>query len=109
MDKVVWLYRAEKAGRDTLPEHKSFSWWKMPNKTKAPIAKIADQVAGVFVPAVMGIGPSYQASWYFVMGDLHSLAMTVTISAGSLPRASRVSMTRQPLWWGQARGRAWDL
>ena len=37
--------------------------------TKAPIAKAADKVAGVFVPAVMGIALLTAVVWFLVSGD----------------------------------------
>ena len=55
------VYRAEKVGRDTLLAQ-IIQLVEDAQQTKAPIAKIADQVAGVFVPVVMGIAP-YQVSF----------------------------------------------
>lgn len=49
---------------------------------KAPIAKIADRVAGIFVPAVMGIAFAaallwklFGADWYFTLGIFASVLM----------------------------------
>ena len=60
--------------------HKSSNWLRMPNKTKAPIAKIADQVSAVFVPVVMAIALVSGLFWYFVMGQTFTFAMTVAVS-----------------------------
>ena len=37
--------------------------------SKAPISKLADKVAGIFVPAVMAIAAVTAAVWFFVTGD----------------------------------------
>ncbi len=49
-------------------------------QTKAPIAKIADQVSAVFVPVVMAIALVSGLFWYFVMGQTFTFAMTVAVS-----------------------------
>ena len=49
-------------------------------QTKAPIAKIADRVAGVFVPAVITIALFTFAFWYFVMGESFVFALQVAIA-----------------------------
>ena len=55
---------------------------------KAPIAKIADQVAAVFVPAVIVIAILAGLIWYFVTRDLEfSLTIFVTIMVIACPCA----------------------
>ncbi|SFQ73651.1 heavy metal translocating P-type ATPase [Streptococcus equinus] len=49
-------------------------------QTKAPIAKIADRVAGVFVPAVITIALITFVFWYFVMGESFVFALQVAIA-----------------------------
>ena len=49
-------------------------------QTKAPIAKIADRVAGVFVPAVITIALVTFAFWYFVMGESFIFALQAAIA-----------------------------
>ena len=49
-------------------------------QTKAPIAKIADRVAGVFVPTVIGIAFVSALFWYFVMSQTFVFSMTVAIA-----------------------------
>ena len=73
------VYQAEKVGRDTLLAQ-IIQLVEDAQQTKAPIAKIADQVAGVFVPVVMGIALLSGLFWYFIMGETFTFAMTVTIS-----------------------------
>lgn len=48
--------------------------------TKAPIAKIADQVSGVFVPVVMGIALVTGLAWFLLGGQSFSFALTVAVS-----------------------------
>ncbi|GEB11032.1 copper-translocating P-type ATPase [Streptococcus equinus] len=49
-------------------------------QTKAPIAKIADRVAGVFVPVVITIAMVTFAFWYFVMGESFVFALQAAIA-----------------------------
>lgn len=48
--------------------------------SKAPIAKLADKVAGVFVPVVMGIAAVTAAVWLIVTGGDVTAALTAGIS-----------------------------
>ena len=73
------VYEAEKVGRDTLLAQ-IIQLVEDAQQTKAPIAKIADRVAGVFVPVVMVIALLSGLFWYFIMGETFTFAMTVTIS-----------------------------
>ncbi|MDT8447531.1 MAG: heavy metal translocating P-type ATPase [bacterium] len=40
------------------------------NASKAPVARLADRISGVFVPVVMGLALLTGLSWYFIGGDL---------------------------------------
>lgn len=80
--------RAAKVGGDTtfaqivrLVEEASAS--------KAPIAKMADKIAGVFVPVVMGIALVTFLVWYFIMGYgfEFSLSCAITVLVISCPCA----------------------
>lgn len=57
--------------------------------SKAPIAKIADAVAGIFVPAVIILAVAATALWYFAMGaDLEfSFSIGISILVISCPCA----------------------
>ena len=70
--------RAEKVGADT-----AFSsvirMVEDAASSKAPIAKVADRVSGVFVPVVMGISILTLAGWMIYNGDFAS-ALTKAIS-----------------------------
>ena len=56
--------------------------------TKAPIAKIADKVAGVFVPVIMGIALICGVIWYIVSGELGvALPRAISVLVISCPCA----------------------
>jgi Cu2+-exporting ATPase len=56
--------------------------------TKAPIARIADKVSGVFVPAVIGISAVVLISWLIAGGSLSfSLARAISVLVISCPCA----------------------
>ncbi|HSP47750.1 MAG TPA: heavy metal translocating P-type ATPase [Clostridiaceae bacterium] len=48
--------------------------------TKAPIAQLADQISGVFVPIVMVLALGASLLWYFAGGQDMSFALTILIS-----------------------------
>lgn len=48
--------------------------------SKAPIAKIADAVAGIFVPTVITLAVAATALWYFAMGADLEFAFSIGIS-----------------------------
>jgi Cu2+-exporting ATPase len=56
--------------------------------TKAPIAKVADRVAGIFVPAVLLIAFITTVIWYFVNNNLgYALARGISVLVISCPCA----------------------
>ena len=56
--------------------------------TKAPIAKVADRVAGIFVPLVLLISIATTAIWYFVNNSLgYALARGISVLVISCPCA----------------------
>lgn len=71
--------QAEKVGDETLLEQ-IIKLVENAQQTKAPIAKIADRVAGVFVPTVIGIAFVSALFWYFVMSQTFVFSMTVAIA-----------------------------
>lgn len=71
--------QAEKVGDETLLEQ-IIKLVEDAQQTKAPIAKIADRVAGVFVPTVIGIALVSALFWYFVMSQTFVFSMTVAIA-----------------------------
>lgn len=71
--------QAEKVGDETLLAQ-IIKLVEDAQQTKAPIAKIADRVAGVFVPAVITIALITFVFWYFVMGESFVFALQVAIA-----------------------------
>lgn len=71
--------RAEKVGGDTLLSQ-IIKLVEDAQQTKAPIAKIADRVAGVFVPTVMVIAIVTFLFWYLLMGKSFVFALQVAIA-----------------------------
>ena len=65
--------------------------------TKAPIARVADRVAGIFVPAVLLIAVITTAIWLFVSGDIgfalsHGIAVLVISCPCALGLATPVAI-----------------
>ncbi|WP_301860064.1 heavy metal translocating P-type ATPase [uncultured Megasphaera sp.] len=50
------------------------------SSSKAPIAKMADTIAGIFVPAVITLAVLVTAVWYFLMGADLEFAFSIGIS-----------------------------
>ena len=48
--------------------------------SKAPIAKLADKISGIFVPAVMVIALAAFLIWYFIIGESFSFALSIGIA-----------------------------
>ena len=71
--------RAEKVGDETLLAQ-IIKLVEDAQQTKAPIVKIADKVAGVFVPAVMTIALITFLFWYFAKGESFVFALQVAIA-----------------------------
>lgn len=61
-------FRATKVGKDTVLSQ-IIKMVEDAQGSKAPIQKIADKVAGIFVPVVVGIALLTFAIWYLVIGD----------------------------------------
>ncbi|MFC2401653.1 MAG: heavy metal translocating P-type ATPase [Streptococcus sobrinus] len=75
----VLTIETQKLGKDTLLSQ-IIKLVEDAQATKAPIAKIADQVSGVFVPVVMGIALVTGLAWFFLGGQSFSFALTVAVS-----------------------------
>jgi len=55
---------------------------------KLPIARLADTIAGIFVPTVVGISAITFLVWYFIAGDsLHAILTSITVLIISCPCA----------------------
>ncbi len=79
--------RATKVGSDTTFSH-IIDMVQSAGASKAPIAKIADKVSGIFVPTVMAIAFVTTAIWYIVSKDLgYSLERGISVLVISCPCA----------------------
>jgi Cu+-exporting ATPase len=72
-------FRADKVGADTALAQ-IIRLVEDAQGTKAPIAKLADVVAGVFVPVVIVIAVAAGAAWYFATGGDVAFAVKIFIS-----------------------------
>ena len=71
-------FRAEKVGEDTTLSQ-IIHMVEEAGGSKAPIARLADKIAGIFVPVVMSIAAVVFAVWMVINGDLE-FALTNAIS-----------------------------
>ena len=71
-------FRAEKVGQDTTLSQ-IIHMVEEAGGSKAPIARLADKIAGIFVPVVMSIAAVVFAIWMIINGDLE-FALTNAIS-----------------------------
>ncbi|MFA6763776.1 MAG: heavy metal translocating P-type ATPase [Sphaerochaetaceae bacterium] len=71
-------YRAERVGENTTLSH-IIQLVRHANATKAPIARLADKISGVFVPIVIVIAVVSSAVWLFA-GFSFSFALSIGIS-----------------------------
>lgn len=79
--------RATKVGSDTTFSH-IIDMVQSAGASKAPIAKIADKVSGIFVPTVMAISFVTTVIWYIVSKDLgYSLERGISVLVISCPCA----------------------
>ena len=79
--------RTDKIGEDTTLS-KIIRIVEEAGGSKAPVARIADKIAGIFVPAVMLIALVTFAVWMLLEGSLpHSLSMAISVLVISCPCA----------------------
>nr|WP_284142969.1 heavy metal translocating P-type ATPase [Caloranaerobacter azorensis] len=64
----TFKFKATKIGKDTVLSQ-IIKLVEEAQGSKAPIQRLADKVAGIFVPTVIGIAILTFAIWYFVEGD----------------------------------------
>lgn len=72
-------YEATKVGKDTALQQ-IINLVEDAQGTKAPIANMADKVAGVFVPVVITLAIVAGLLWYFVGGESLTFSLTIFIS-----------------------------
>ena len=79
--------KCEKTGKDTAVS-RIISLVQEAAASKAPIAKLADKIAGIFVPAVLIIALITGIVWYIIGGNMgFSLKMAITVMVISCPCA----------------------
>lgn len=72
-------YRATKVGKDTALAQ-IVKLVEDAQGSKAPIAKLADKISGVFVPIVIGLAILAGVAWFFLGQESWIFALTITIS-----------------------------
>ena len=83
----TFTFRATRVGADTSLA-KIIQLVEDANATKAPIARLADKVAGVFVPVVLVIAAVTFAAWMIFAGDINdALTAAVAVVVISCPCA----------------------
>ncbi len=83
----TFTFRAARVGADTSLA-KIIQLVEDANATKAPIARLADKVAGVFVPVVLVIAAVTFAAWMIFTGDVNeALTAAVAVVVISCPCA----------------------
>jgi Cu2+-exporting ATPase len=87
--KGSFEFKAEKVGGDTVLAH-IISMVQEAQGSKAPVQKLVDRIAGIFVPVVMGIAVLTFAVWMLVGGEgafTHALLTSVTVLVIACPCA----------------------
>ena len=74
-----FILRATKIGKDTALSQ-IIQLVEQAQGSKAPIAKLADKVSGVFVPIVIALALVSGLAWYFLGQESWVFALTITIS-----------------------------
>lgn len=72
-------YRATKVGKDTTLAQ-IVKLVEDAQGSKAPIAKLADKISGIFVPVVIVLSILAGLGWYFIGGETIEFALTAAIS-----------------------------
>lgn len=87
--KGSFQFIAEKVGSDTVLAH-IIKMVQQAQGSKAPVQKMVDKVAGIFVPVVIGIAVFSMIIWIFFGGDnglTHGLLALVTVLVIACPCA----------------------
>lgn len=82
-------YKAEKVGADTLLAH-IIKMVQLAQSSKAPVQKLVDKIAGIFVPVVIGISILTFSIWMLFGGEeafTHALLTSVTVLVIACPCA----------------------
>lgn len=82
-------FKAEKVGADTLLAH-IVKMVQLAQGSKAPVQKLVDKIAGIFVPVVIGISILTFVVWMLIGGEQafsHALLTSVTVLVIACPCA----------------------
>jgi Cu+-exporting ATPase len=85
----TFLFRATRVGRDTALAH-IVELVRRAQGSKAPIARLADRIGGIFVPIVLGLGALTFGLWFVLGPDpklTHALVAFITVVVISCPCA----------------------
>lgn len=74
-----FLFEATKVGQDTTLSQ-IIRLVEDAQGSKAPIARLADEISAVFVPIVMGLSALSGLLWYFLGGESWMFALSIAIS-----------------------------
>ena len=100
-----FIFRADKVGEDTTL-HQVIRMVEEAGGSKAPIARLADKIAGVFVPVVMGIALTAVVLWMAMSkGLVFSLTTAISVLVISCPCALGLA-TPVAIMVGTGRGAA---
>ncbi|TCK83155.1 MULTISPECIES: heavy metal translocating P-type ATPase [Sphingobacteriaceae] len=87
--KGSFRFKAEKVGSDTLLSH-IIKMVQEAQGSKAPVQKLVDKIAGIFVPIVIGIALLTFLTWILIGGDnafTYALLTSVTVLVIACPCA----------------------
>lgn len=87
--KGSFLFKAEKVGGDTILAQ-IIKMVQQAQGSKAPVQKLVDKIAGIFVPVVIGIAILTFITWMLIGGDnafTHALLNSVTVLVIACPCA----------------------
>jgi Cu2+-exporting ATPase len=87
--KGSFQFEAEKVGGDTILAH-IIKMVQEAQGSKAPVQKLVDKIAGIFVPVVIGISILTFSIWMLVGGDdafTHALLTSITVLVIACPCA----------------------
>lgn len=87
--KGSFEFRAEKVGGDTILAQ-IIKMVQEAQGSKAPVQKLVDKIAGIFVPVVMGIAVLTFITWMLIGGEgafIHALLTSVTVLVIACPCA----------------------
>lgn len=87
--KGSFEFEAQKVGADTLLAH-IIKMVQEAQGSKAPVQKLVDKIAGIFVPVVIGISMLTFVTWMVIGGDnafTHALLTSITVLVIACPCA----------------------